>query len=215
MERFKVIEKEMKTKAYSKEGLGTAVRIDAKEQQRIDLTQWIADKVEELQRQVEGAEAEAESLQAGAKKKGKAGEAGQARIELLELQNERRQWHISQLEIIMRLLENSSLKVEDVESVKEDVDFFVSMNAVSNIPKYIRSLYSSYVFFRKKILIMMKEFMRNSIWTTSWNRTWTTRVTRSLKRSQKVLQSVLAYFGHLLLPIFRSSTTNPDEEEEA
>ncbi len=58
MERFKIIEKEMKTKAYSKEGLGTAVRIDAKEQQRIDLTQWIADKVEELQRQVEGAEAE-------------------------------------------------------------------------------------------------------------------------------------------------------------
>lgn len=147
MERFKVIEKEMKTKAYSKEGLGTAVRIDAKEQQRIDLTQWIADKVEELQRQVEGAEAEAESLQAGAKKKGKAGEAGQARIELLELQNERRQWHISQLEIIMRLLENSSLKVEDVENVKEDVDFFVSMNAVSNIPKYIRSLHSSCVFF--------------------------------------------------------------------
>jgi CCR4-NOT transcription complex subunit 3 len=132
MERFKVIEKEMKTKAYSKEGLGTAVRIDAKEQQRIDLTQWIADKVEELQRQVEGAEAEVESLHAGTKKKGKAGEAGQARIDLLELQNERRQWHISQLEIIMRLLENSSLKVEDVENVKEDVDFFVSMNAVSN-----------------------------------------------------------------------------------
>ena len=166
MERFKVIEKEMKTKAYSKEGLGTAVRIDAKEQQRIDLTQWIADKVEELQRQVEGAEAEVESLQAGAKRKGKAGEAGQARIDLLELQNERRQWHISQLEIIMRLLENSSLKVEDVEGVKEDVDFFVSMNAVSNTFHSLYGHLTHLVPFRKRILIMTKVFTRTSIWTT-------------------------------------------------
>lgn len=120
----------MKTKAYSKEGLISSNRIDAKEQQRLDLLQWISEKVDELQRQVEAAEAEIESTQAGAKKKGKAGEAGQARIDGLELLNDRRQWHISQLEIILRLLENSSLKAEEVETVKEDVDFFVQMNAV-------------------------------------------------------------------------------------
>lgn len=132
MERFKVIEKEMKTKAYSKEGLISSNRIDAKEQQRLDLQQWISEKVEELQRQVEAAEAEIESVQAGGKKKSKAGEAGQQRVELLELQNERRHWHVTQLEIILRLVENSTLKVEEVESVKEDVDFFVQMNAVSH-----------------------------------------------------------------------------------
>ncbi len=130
MERFKMIEKEMKTKAYSKEGLTSHKKLDPKEQQRIDLMQWLQSKVEELQQQVEASEAELEGLQAGAKKKGKAGEVGQARTGLLELCNERRNWHISQLEIILRLVENSSLKVEDVESVKDDVDFFVTMNGV-------------------------------------------------------------------------------------
>lgn len=130
MERFKLIEKEMKTKAYSTVGLHTHSRLDPKEQQRVELVQWLQAKVEELQQQVEVAEAELESLQVSVKKKGRAGEAGVARQEQLELQNERRNWHITQLEIILRLVENSSLKAEDVEPVKEDVEFFVTMNSV-------------------------------------------------------------------------------------
>lgn len=125
-----MIEKEMKTKAYSTVGLISHSKLDPKERQRLDLTQWIQGRVEELQQQVEAAEAELETLHAGAKKKGKVGEAGQARAELLETQNERRSWHISQLEIVLRLVENSSLKLEDVEAVKDDVEFFVTMNSV-------------------------------------------------------------------------------------
>ncbi|KAG8780793.1 general negative regulator of transcription subunit 5, partial [Serendipita sp. 398] len=83
MEKFKVIEKEMKTKQYSTVGLISHSKMDPREQQRIALIQWLQGKVEELQQQVETAEAELETLQAGAKKKGKAGEAGQARTELL------------------------------------------------------------------------------------------------------------------------------------
>ncbi|CCA74013.1 related to NOT3-general negative regulator of transcription, subunit 3 [Serendipita indica DSM 11827] len=129
MEKFKMIEKEMKTKQYSTVGLISHSKLDPKEQQRMDLIGWLQGKVEELQMQIETAEAELETLQAGTKKKGKSGDAGQARTELLELQNERRSWHITQLEIILRLVENSNLQVEDVEAVKEDVDFFVTMNA--------------------------------------------------------------------------------------
>jgi len=130
MERFKVIEKEMKTKAYSTVGLISHSKLDPREQQRLDLVQWLQGKVEELQQQVETTEAELETLQAGAKKKGKAQEAGVVRAELLETQNERREWHISQLEIILRLVENSSLKIEAVEKIKEDVEFFVGSNMV-------------------------------------------------------------------------------------
>lgn len=125
-----MIEKEMKTKAYSTVGLISHSKLDPREQQRLDLVQWLQGKVEELQQQVETAEAELETLQAGAKKKGKAQEAGLARAELLESQNERRDWHISQLEIILRLVENSSLKTEAVEKIKEDVEFFVGSNTV-------------------------------------------------------------------------------------
>jgi len=125
-----MIEKEMKTKAYSTVGLISHSKLDPREQQRLDLVQWLQGKVEELQLQVETAEAELETLQAGTKKKGKAQEAGQARTELLESQNERRNWHITQLEIILRLVENSSLKSEAVEKIKDDVEFFVGSNTV-------------------------------------------------------------------------------------
>jgi CCR4-NOT transcription complex subunit 3 len=130
MERFKAIEKEMKTKAYSTVGLISHSKLDPREQQRLDLVQWLQGKVEELQQQVETSEAELETLQAGTKKKGKAAESGQARQTTLETLNEHRNWHISQLEIILRLVENASLKVDDVEAVKEDVDFFVTQNSV-------------------------------------------------------------------------------------
>jgi len=42
MERFKVIERETKTKAYSKEGLGAATKIDPKEREKEEITTWLS-----------------------------------------------------------------------------------------------------------------------------------------------------------------------------
>jgi len=42
MERFKVIERETKTKAYSKEGLGAAIKVDPKEKEKEDITSWLS-----------------------------------------------------------------------------------------------------------------------------------------------------------------------------
>ena len=172
MEKFKTIEKEMKTKQYSTIALISHSRLDPKEQQRIILIGWLQGKVEDLQMQVETAEAELETLQAGTKKKGKSGDAGQARTELLELQNERRGWHITQLEIILRLVENSNLQAEDVEAVKEDVDFFVTMNNVSLISRHflVSEPYS-----RKKTLSTTTVSTRTSILKIMWMRRVTTR----------------------------------------
>ena len=42
MERFKVIERETKTKAYSKEGLVATGIVDPKEKKKEDITNWLS-----------------------------------------------------------------------------------------------------------------------------------------------------------------------------
>ncbi|THV05402.1 hypothetical protein K435DRAFT_712833 [Dendrothele bispora CBS 962.96] len=128
MEKFKACEKEMKTKAFSKEGLTQAAKLDPKEQEKEDAIQWLQSQVEELQMQVEQAEAEIESLQGTGKKRNKAS-AQAGRLDELEHLNERRKWHISRLEIVLRLLQNGSLSTEKVLDLQEDVSYFVKDNA--------------------------------------------------------------------------------------
>ncbi|KAJ3548821.1 hypothetical protein NMY22_g1120 [Coprinellus aureogranulatus] len=127
MEKFKACEKEMKTKAFSKEGLIQAAKLDPKEQEKEDAMQWIQQQVEELQMQVESTEAEVESLQGQTKKKSKASAAAE-RLEELETLNERRKWHINKLEIILRLTNNGSITADRINGLKEDVQYFVTSN---------------------------------------------------------------------------------------
>ena len=113
MERFKAIEKEMKTKAYSKEGLLQKEKMDPKEKEKLDTCEWITTTVEELSRQIEMSEAELETLQ-GTSKRGKKDLARQERVAELEHLFERNKWHINRLELILRLLENDHLPPEKV-----------------------------------------------------------------------------------------------------
>jgi CCR4-NOT transcription complex subunit 3 len=130
MEKFKACEKEMKTKAFSKEGLIQAAKLDPKEQEKEEATIWLQNQVEELQMQVEQTEAEVEALQGTGKKRNKAGTSAAGRLEELESLNERRKWHISRLEIVLRLLNNGSLSPDKVFGLKEDVQYFVESNTV-------------------------------------------------------------------------------------
>lgn len=41
MEKFKIVERETKTKAYSKEGLGAGQKLDPLEKEKEECTQWI------------------------------------------------------------------------------------------------------------------------------------------------------------------------------
>ncbi|GAA6061000.1 hypothetical protein JCM10212_000686 [Sporobolomyces blumeae] len=126
MERFKACEKEMKTKAFSKEGLSAAAKLDPKEQQKLEMCQWIQTMVEELSRQEEQAEAEIEQIQSVKAKKKDA--EREARLEELERLNERRSWHVNRLELILRLLENGNLATDSVTNVKDDIAYFVESN---------------------------------------------------------------------------------------
>jgi CCR4-NOT transcription complex subunit 3 len=131
MERFKACEKEMKTKAFSKEGLSAGHRLDPREALKQETVTFISAQVDELSRQVESTEAEIEQLQGGARK-GKKGAAGNAeRVSELEEQNDRRNWHISRLELINRLMENGNLDPDRVQGLKEDISYYVESNTVS------------------------------------------------------------------------------------
>nr|XP_019005870.1 CCR4-NOT transcription complex subunit 3 [Kwoniella mangroviensis CBS 8507]OCF69331.1 CCR4-NOT transcription complex subunit 3 [Kwoniella mangroviensis CBS 8507] len=135
MERFKALEKEMKMKAFSKEGLIAKSKLDPAEKARRDMIDWVGNTTDELSRQIEQTEAEAEALQATRKKK-----ASGDRLSELEELNERRQWHISKLELVQRMLENGTLPVEDVENVQEDIKYFVEANAEEDFD-YDQGLY--------------------------------------------------------------------------
>ena len=50
MERFKVVERETKTKAYSKEGLGGAVKVDPKEKEKEEMRTWLSVSVSKVYR---------------------------------------------------------------------------------------------------------------------------------------------------------------------
>ncbi|KAF9151479.1 proteinral negative regulator of transcription subunit 5 [Linnemannia schmuckeri] len=126
MEKFKVIEKEMKTKAYSREGLIMSGRLDPKEKEKADLCAWVTERVESLNMQIEAMEAEVETLQTGSKK----GKNNPARERISELEDkiERHKWHQGRLELILRLLENGQIDLDKVTSIQEDVNYYVDEN---------------------------------------------------------------------------------------
>ncbi|XP_047318068.1 CCR4-NOT transcription complex subunit 3-like isoform X2 [Impatiens glandulifera] len=68
MERFKICEKETKTKAFSKEGLDQQPKTDPKEKAKAETRDWLNNVVSDLESQIDSFEAEIEGLSV---KKGK------------------------------------------------------------------------------------------------------------------------------------------------
>ncbi|KAF2726269.1 hypothetical protein K431DRAFT_280293 [Polychaeton citri CBS 116435] len=127
MEMFKAVEKEMKTKAYSKEGLSAATKLDPKEKEKMEVCNFLGDMVDELGRQVESTEAEAETVQAGIKK-GKKDTAKAERLGELERVVERHKWHSGKLEILLRSLENGSVDTDQVKEIEDGIRYYVEQN---------------------------------------------------------------------------------------
>lgn len=127
MEKFKAVEKEMKTKAFSKEGLQQAAKQDPKEKEKQDAADFLTDQIEELSRQIEALEAEEESLGTVTKKSKKDTHKADRLSEIQRL-IERHKWHQTQLELANRALENGSVEVEDINALKEDIKYYVDEN---------------------------------------------------------------------------------------
>ncbi|RHY49656.1 hypothetical protein DYB30_011318 [Aphanomyces astaci] len=122
MEEFKVCEKETKTKAYSKEGLAQADRLDPAEQAKQSTIGWIQDDLTQFSEQIESMECEIERLRAIKGKKNKAD------MEALELVIARHKWHVLKLEQIARLLDNDAIDPADVDGLKDDIDYYLEAN---------------------------------------------------------------------------------------
>lgn len=125
MEKFKAVEKAMKTKAYSKEGLSAQAKLDPKEQAKVEASEFLSSMVDELEQQIETLEAEGESIQA-TMKKGKNNTAKADRIAEIERVIERHKWHQGKLELIRRSLENGGVEPEQVTELDENIRYYVS-----------------------------------------------------------------------------------------
>jgi CCR4-NOT transcription complex subunit 3 len=127
MERFKAVEKEMKTKAYSKEGLQLASKLDPKEKEKMEVLDFLSQMISELEQQVEAMEAEMESIQASMKKSKKATEKAE-RIADMENTVERHKWHQNKLELLQRALDNGNVEMDQVKDVEDGIKYYVESN---------------------------------------------------------------------------------------
>uniref|UniRef100_A0A671XN17 CCR4-NOT transcription complex, subunit 3a n=1 Tax=Sparus aurata TaxID=8175 RepID=A0A671XN17_SPAAU len=124
MERFKVVERETKTKAYSKEGLGLAQKVDPAQREKEETGQWLTNTIDTLNMQVDQFESEVESLSVQTRKK-KGDKEKQDRIEELKRLIERHRFHIRMLETILRMLDNDSIAVDSIQKIKDDVEYYI------------------------------------------------------------------------------------------
>ncbi|KAI5087326.1 CCR4-NOT transcription complex, subunit 3b isoform X1 [Silurus meridionalis] len=124
MERFKIVERETKTKAYSKEGLGLAQKVDPAQKEKEEVGQWLTATIDTLNMQVDQFESEVESLSVQTRKK-KGDKEKQDRIEELKKLIERHRYHICMLETILRMLDNDSVQVDSIRKIKDDVEYYI------------------------------------------------------------------------------------------
>jgi CCR4-NOT transcription complex subunit 3 len=125
MEKYKVVEKGSKVKAYSNMSLKAAGELDPEEREKVETIQFIQDSIDELEHQYETVDVEIEKL-TGKKSKKSSGSSAQ-KEELKEIQQKYR-WHQQQLELALRLLENGELEVTDIQEIKEELEYFLQNN---------------------------------------------------------------------------------------
>ncbi|XP_020251428.1 general negative regulator of transcription subunit 3-like isoform X1 [Asparagus officinalis] len=139
MERFKVCEKETKTKAFSKEGLGQQPKTDPKEKAKSETRDWLNNVVGDLESQIDNFEAELEGIS------GKKGKTRNPQLTRLEASIGRHKAHVLKLELILRLLDNDELSPDQVNDLKYYLDDYIECNQVdferfSNIDELYVSL---------------------------------------------------------------------------
>lgn len=123
MERFKIVERETKTKAYSKEGLGAAQKLDPAQRVKDEVRSWLNSSISALQIQIDQYESEIESLLAGKKKR--LDKDKQERMDELRGKLDRHKFHTTKLETLLRLLDNDSVDVDQIRRIKDDVEYYI------------------------------------------------------------------------------------------
>lgn len=125
MERFKDVEKVMKTKAFSNEALMSSdtLTLDPHEKEKAECSEYLESSIDTLKVQMEGLEAELERLSSMQKKK-----RNDKDMDAVEERLSKHKWHVAKLENVMRQLINDKLTVDQVNRIRDDIDYFVESN---------------------------------------------------------------------------------------
>lgn len=124
MEQFKAVEKEMKTKAYSKEGLSQNAKQDPEEKRRDELCDFLSNQLDEIEQFLEALDAEQDTLQAAVKKK-KSDTTKTGRLADIDVVVERFKWHEGKIQLLLRSLQNGNVDNQQVEDLKEGIEYVV------------------------------------------------------------------------------------------
>ncbi len=148
MEMFKIVERETKTKAYSKEGLTSGQKLDPAERERADIAQWLNSCIDTLNIQIDQFEAEVENLSSVKKKKSR--NQDQEALEEFNMHLEKHRDHVQKLETLLRMLDNGettlftlwsprltcflvcflsdTVAIDQIKDIKDDVEYYIENN---------------------------------------------------------------------------------------
>ena len=121
MERFKVIEKEVKTKAFSKEGLSQAAKLDPKDAQKVSALNWLMSSKEKLNMQIDMFEAQIESSSIKDKP------SKDTKYSILRKKVNKHKNYVETLESLQRLLGNDLITSSIVLDKKDDLDYYIEV----------------------------------------------------------------------------------------
>ena len=124
MEAFKIVEKETKTKTFSKEGLLRQDKVDPEEQKREETIEWMSSIIEQLQVLIDEVDLEIVKLSAGKGKK-----TNKSQLEDCSHHMKQHKFHMNKLEGILRLVRNESISAETVDEVREDLEYYIESHA--------------------------------------------------------------------------------------
>ncbi|KAG5503336.1 hypothetical protein GH5_04406 [Leishmania sp. Ghana 2012 LV757] len=112
METFRAIEREMKTKAFSNEGLASA----ALEKADSATEQWLKDAIEEGRKKIELLEYEVQKANNGRVRRGKQQQKSEYQVRLENLQT-----HFFKWESLLRMVNNEELDTDEVDDLQESI----------------------------------------------------------------------------------------------
>lgn len=124
MEKFKVCEKETKTKAFSKEGLAQD-RTDPKQKAKAGVGEWVSEAIAKLKEQSDEMEAEIETLNSGKRRKRT---EENPRVSQLKDHITRHEHHVEMLERVLRAVYNDAVSPDEASDLKESVDYYIECN---------------------------------------------------------------------------------------
>lgn len=132
MERFKSIEKLMKTKQFSKEALSNPdIILDPRDALKNSQMQFIQDSLNELQKQTEMYEGQLETANENSNNN-----IDDDEIIEIETQIARHEFHIANLENVLKLLQNNEMSPKKIDEFQEDITYYVENNSDPDFVEY-------------------------------------------------------------------------------